>query len=120
MESQQLNESLRGIIEPLYRAKFWIQLNGIMLILAGILIAISIVGILIAWLPIWVGVVLMQAAKSIDKVYHSGDEREMRFALSKIKTYFTIFGVMILLQLLFMVIMMFWGGMGFSAMMSSY
>ncbi|WP_224106170.1 DUF5362 family protein [Vreelandella aquamarina] len=117
MEKQEL---LRDLIEPIYRAKFWMQLIGVMLIIGGILSALSIVGIIVAWVPIWAGVVLMQAAKAADKVFQSGDEREMKFALSKIKTYFTIFGVMTLLYILFFVGMLLFGAASFGTLMSSY
>ena len=53
---------IRGIVEPLYRGKFWMQLLGVVSILYGVLSAITVVGLIVAWIPIWAGVVLMQAA----------------------------------------------------------
>ncbi|SDL24774.1 hypothetical protein SAMN05192555_103181 [Franzmannia pantelleriensis] len=93
------HELVRDLIEPLYRGKFWMQLTGVMLILSGILTALSIIGLLVAWIPIWAGWVLMQAASTAGRVFESGDPRDMKFALSKLKTYFTIFGVLILIYL---------------------
>ena len=46
---------VRTIIEPLHRAKFWMQLLGVVMILYGVLIALSIVGLIVAWIPIWAG-----------------------------------------------------------------
>ena len=103
-------ELLRDMVEPLYRGKFWMQLTGVMLILSGILTALSIVGLIVAWIPIWAGWVLMQAAGAAGRVFESGDARDMKFALGKLKTYFTIFGVLILIYLLLAV-----GGMLFGA-----
>lgn len=115
MEKQEL---MKDLIEPIYRAKFWMQLTGVMLIISGILTALTIVGIIVAWIPIWVGVVLMQAAKAADKAYQGGDDREVKFALNKIKTYFTIFGVMTLIYLIVFLGTMLFGAVGFGSMMS--
>ncbi|MGP9675388.1 MULTISPECIES: DUF5362 family protein [unclassified Halomonas] len=117
MEKQEM---IRDMIEPIYRAKLWMQLIGVMLIIGGVISAFSIIGIIVAWVPIWVGVVLMQAAKASERAFTSGDEREMKFALGKIKTYFTIFGVMTLLYILFFIGMLLFGAVGFGSLMSSY
>ncbi|MBT2772146.1 DUF5362 domain-containing protein [Halomonas sp. ISL-60] len=117
MEQQEL---LKDVIEPIYRAKFWMQLTGVMLIISGILSAISIVGIIVAWIPVWAGIVLMQSAKAANKAFQSGDARETKFALEKIKTHFTIFGVLILIYLAIFVGAMLFGAIGFGSMMMSY
>ncbi|MGS2744206.1 DUF5362 family protein [Halomonas sp. LS-001] len=110
-------EQLRDLIEPLYRAKFWMQLTGVMLIISGLLTAISIIGIIVAWIPIWAGWVLMQAAGAAGRVYDSGDAREMKFTLGKLKTYFTIFGVLILIYLAIAIAGMLFGAVGMMGMM---
>jgi hypothetical protein len=113
-DSQEL---LRDMVEPLYRGKFWMQLTGVMLILSGILTALSIVGLIVAWIPIWAGWVLMQAAGAAGRVFESGDARDMKFALGKLKTYFTIFGVLILIYLAIAVGGMLFGAIGMMGMM---
>ena len=118
MPNQQ--ELVRPLIEPLYRGKFWMQLIGVMLILSGILTAISIVGIIIAWIPIWAGWTLIQAAKATERAFNQGDELEMKFALGKLKTYFTIFGVLILIYILMMIIGLVMGASGMMGMMGNY
>jgi|AntDeeMinimDraft_4_1070355.scaffolds.fasta_scaffold03484_2 hypothetical protein len=118
MPNQQ--ELVRPLIEPLYRGKFWMQLIGVMLILSGILTALSIVGIIIAWIPIWAGWTLIQAAKATERAFNQGDELEMKFALGKLKTYFTIFGVLILIYILMMIIGLVMGASGMMGMMGNY
>jgi len=113
-------ELVRPLIEPLYRGKFWMQLIGVMLILSGILTALSIVGIIIAWIPIWAGWTLIQAAKATERAFNQGDELEMKFALGKLKTYFTIFGVLILIYILMMIIGLVMGASGMMGMMGNY
>lgn len=102
---------LIDVVEPLYRAKFWMQLIGVLLILSGVLTALTIVGLLVAWIPIWAGVALMQAASAAQRAYTAQDSREARQALVKLKTYFTIFGVVMLIYLIIMVIAVLAGGL---------
>ncbi|WP_019023614.1 MULTISPECIES: DUF5362 family protein [unclassified Thioalkalivibrio] len=110
MEAQSTaNPQLRELIEPLVRGKFWMQLIGVMLIISGVLTALSIVGILIAWIPIWAGVVLMQAAGAAQRAFDSADPLEIKYALSRLRIYFTIFGVLLLIYLALMIVGMLFG-----------
>jgi len=109
-------ELLRDLIEPLYRGKFWMQLTGIMLIFSGILTVLSIVGLIVTWIPIWAGWVLMQAASAAGRVFESGDQRDMKLSLGKLRTYFTIFGVLILIYLAIAVGGMLFGAFGMRGM----
>lgn len=110
MEQDATNEAdLRGLIEPLVRGKFWMQLIGIMLIISGVLTALSIIGIIIAWIPIWAGVVLMQAAGASQRAFESGDPEAIKYALGRLRIYFTIFGVLLLIYLILMLLGMIFG-----------
>ena len=86
-------------VEPIYRAKFWLQLIGVMLILGGLFTALTIIGILICWIPIWAGIALMQAAGSVDQAYTTGSAEAATQAMQRLKTYFTIFGVLTLVYI---------------------
>ncbi len=107
METTQLTTdttSVRSLIEPVYRGKFWMQLLGVMLIISGILTALSIAGILVAWIPIWAGIVLMQSAGAVHRAYTSDQPTEMRYAMGKLRVYFTIFGVLLMIYLVLLVL----------------
>lgn len=90
---------IKTVSEPLYNAKFWMKLVAVMMIIYGVLTALTIVGIIIAWLPIWMGIVLYQSAGLVEKAYLSTDDQAMTMALAKLKTYFTITGVLTLIGL---------------------
>lgn len=109
MENQTANVSIKELIEPLYRGKFWMQLIGVMLIITGVLTALSIIGIIIAWISIWAGVVLMQAAGAAQRAYDSAEPLEVKHALGRLRVYFTIFGVLLLIYLILMVVAMLFG-----------
>ncbi len=98
MENQVTTQS---IIEPLYRGKIWMQILGIVSIISGVLTALSIIGIIIAWIPIWAGVVLMQAAGATHRAYHNDEGSEANYAMGKLKLYFLLMGVTIIVGFVF-------------------
>lgn len=89
---------------PLSKAKGWMQLLGVLLIIYGVLVALTVVGIIICWLPIWMGVLLFKSASAAEVAANAGDKRELHTALEKIKTYFTIQGILALIGIIFTII----------------
>lgn len=104
--------SVRQLVEPLQRATFWMKLIGVMMVILGFLIALSIVGIIVAWIPVWAGVLIFQAAGAVDQAYRDNGEGEAIRAMQKLKTFFTIFGVLTLIQVALMLLGVLFGGMG--------
>lgn len=97
---------------PLLESKGWIKFLGVVSIIQGIIAVFSIVGILIAWLPIWIGVLLYQSATILERAYHSGDKNTYYRAMSKLRTYFIIQGIMTLIGILIAAIALSLGLMG--------
>lgn len=108
---------IKEIAHPIYQAKFWMQLLGVVMIAYGIVVAITVFGLIVAWLPIWLGVLLFKAAGRVDSAMFSGQKHELIESLRNIKTYFVINGVLMLLMVLFLVFVVLFGGM--AALMSS-
>ena len=94
---------------PLYQCKGWMKLVGVMSIIGGALQVLTIIGILIAWLPIWTGILLIQAAGAIEQAYLGENQAAMTRSLSKLKTYFIIMGVLTLIGLIAMILMLLFG-----------
>jgi hypothetical protein len=63
---------VRELSNPIYQARGWLKFLGVLSIIGGIVQALSIVGIIIAWLPIWMGVLMFQAGSSIDAAGQGG------------------------------------------------
>lgn len=99
---------VREISQPLEKASGWIKFLAIFLLIYGGLIAISIVGLIIAWLPIWLGVLLLKASNKSRYAFLSGDKNSLIEALLSLNNYFTIYAVMtiigIILGIVFVVI----------------
>ncbi len=88
--ADQLVEAMRT---ELVKAKGWMKFVGIMMIIGGALYVLTIVGIIVAWLPIWMGVLLIQAAGLGEQFARSGDFEKLQLALAKLKTFFVLGGV---------------------------
>ncbi len=79
--------------------KGWLKLLGIIQIVAGILQAITIFGIIWAWLPIWLGVVLNSAANRAQDYVEKEDDNALVEFTGKLKLYFIINGIMMIISL---------------------
>ena len=90
---------VREISGPLAAGQGWIKFVGILMIVVGALIALTIIGIVFAWLPIWMGVLLYQTASLAQSAHETGQKFQISQALAKLKTYFTIMGIMIIVAI---------------------
>lgn len=121
-DSRPSHEALiRRLNTPLYGAKGWMKFLAVLMIIYGVLTALTIVGLLVAWLPVWMGVLLWQAAGAAEEAQSSGDTERFLQAQMKLKTYFVLSGVVALILLILFVaqfglmgtaMLMHWGEMG--------
>jgi hypothetical protein len=91
---------------PIQQARGWLKFLGVMSIIGGVGQALSIVGILIAWAPIWMGVLMFQAGSSIEPASQFGDKFAFLRSLGNLKTYFVLQGVLTLVAIIFAVTML--------------
>lgn len=104
--------SIKDLSQPLASGKGWMKFVGIVSIIHGALIALSIIGLVIAWLPIWMGLLLMRSANAIERAQLSGDADALKESLAKLRTYFVVLGVLILVGIIISAIyFMFFGAM---------
>jgi uncharacterized membrane protein len=90
---------------PLYQAKGWLKFVAVLMIIVGALYALTIVGLIVAWLPIWMGVLLWKAADGVQQARDAGSAEQFILAQQKLKTYFTIMGVTALVSIVLVVLM---------------
>jgi Family of unknown function (DUF5362) len=108
---------VREVGLPIFESKGWLKLLGVVMIVQGILSALTVVGILICWLPIWLGALLFQAAGAAEGAQINGDKGQLLTSLSKIKMYFMINGILMLIVLIgAAVVLLISGGAIFSLM----
>jgi len=85
---------MQKMIEPLYRVKGWVKFAGVMSIIQGAFSVLTIWGIIVAWLPIWMGVLLCSASNKIRTAYETNNEDEFRSSMEKLGLYFRILGIL--------------------------
>ncbi len=108
---------VREISRPLNEVRTWMQFTGLALILLGALSILSLWGILICWIPIWLGVLLIKTAGDIEASHRSGESVSLIEALKRMKTFFIILGVMMALELFMILIgMLVLGGAMFAGL----
>ncbi|MGI9610326.1 MAG: DUF5362 family protein, partial [Acidimicrobiia bacterium] len=88
-----------NVMRPLSESAGWMKLIGTLAIVYGVILAITIIGLLIAWLPIWMGVLLNRAAREAQEAAANGDEASAVTATSSLKTIFQVQGIIILVFL---------------------
>lgn len=106
---------VREVSGPLYQARFWMKLGGVLMIIYGGLVALSIVGIIFAWLPIWLGLLLYQAASSAELARSSGEVEALVQSVDKLRLYFTITGIVMLISVIIGVGAIMLGGLAMMA-----
>jgi hypothetical protein len=120
----QGDELVKDLSRHLYQAKGWMKLLGVLSIIQGVLMIFSIWGILLCWLPIWIGVVLHRAAGRVEMAYLGGDRSAMREGTEQLQRFFTINGVLALIYVVITGAVLFFllvaGGLGaLSSLMES-
>ncbi|MEO0005357.1 MAG: DUF5362 family protein [candidate division WOR-3 bacterium] len=90
--NSRIRENVRGM-------KGWLKLLGIVQIVIGILQAVTLLGIIWAWLPIWLGIILNGAANKAQEYLENGDEQALSEFTGKLKLYFIINGIMMIVSL---------------------
>jgi len=91
---QQVSESMTG----------WLKFLGIINIISGAFTALSIWGIIIAWLPIWLGVLLLQASGRISASRFSQNRAELVTMMDKLRLFFMIQGILIIVTVAMVII----------------
>lgn len=100
-QPQPMNPSVSTIMRPLSDAAGWMKLIGTLGIIWGVLLAFTIIGLIVAWLPIWMGVLLRRAATESEIANRTGHESNAITATSSLHTIFKVQGVIVLVMLAF-------------------
>ena len=98
------DEVLSSIAIEAGKSKGWLKFIGIVTIISGALQALTIVGIIFAWLPIWMGILLLQAGKFAEAFAKETDPIKLSEMVQKLRVYFTIQGILMLVSLIISVI----------------
>ncbi len=84
---------LHRLLMPAYETKGWLKFLGAASVIVGGINALSIVGILWAWVYVWLGILLWQAGDRADQAHGRHDPFMLEQYLQKLKTVIMIAGV---------------------------
>ena len=87
------------VLKPLINNRKWLNIIGFISIGSGILYIISIVGILVCWIPIWLGVLLFQTSSNLEKFEISGNEEDATLGLEKLVLFFKFIAIVLIASL---------------------
>jgi len=96
-EHGEARDDLYQVLRPLLRAKGWMRFLGVMSIIGGVLYCLTIVGAIIGWLPIWIGVLFLRAAGNVETGFDAKDGRAIHDGLDNLRLLFTLQGVLVIL-----------------------
>jgi hypothetical protein len=105
---------------PLYQVRGWLKLLGVVLIIEGIISIFTLVGILWCWVLIWLGILLFKAAGFVDAAQANGEKQQFIESLRRLKTFFVINGILLLIGLIAMVVMLITTGGTFLSLMDRF
>lgn len=110
------NGITQDLAQCIYKYNSWIMILAVISIVLGVLVGLTVIGLTIAWLPIWIGVILFSFAKSTRIAAHDGETAELDYALSRMNLYFKISGILLLIVLAIYGFILIWGVAALSLM----
>ena len=87
------------------------KLLSVLMIIDGIFMIVTIIGILVCWLPIWLGVILFKAAGDAEAAQRGASQMLVGY-VQKMNRFFLISGILALIWLVFFLIIIFMVGIG--------
>ena len=86
-------------MQPLHEKAGWLIFLGWVSIISGVITCLTIIGVIIGWLPIWMGILLKGAGENLKAGFQAGNEGNLHQASQQLSTYFMIVAVMTLIGL---------------------
>lgn len=78
----------------------WLKFIGIVTFLSGLPAALTIIGLVVAWIPLWLGILLVQAGNAARRA----DDGDLLLIFQKLRTFFMIQGIMMVIALILFVL----------------
>lgn len=115
LEDQNPNKfggDCRAFLTPLIENTTWMKWLGVFLILIGVIYCITIIGLIIGWLPLWLGLLVYQSASRLQELEVTNDEASAVEVITKLATYFKVSGITVCVVVAFyaiIAVVILWG-----------
>ncbi|NLI97768.1 DUF5362 domain-containing protein [bacterium] len=97
---QSSTDPMQKIRYSIEKTQGWLKFLGILSIIGGALQALTLVGIIVAWLPIWLGIIMNQAGSKGKDYADRGTLEDLVEYNDKLKNLFTIYGILAIVALI--------------------
>ncbi len=94
----QQNTVLDQVASIATEARPWLKFLGIMMIIFGVLMCLTCYGLLLGWLPIWLGVLLLQSGNLVTLASANAARNELVPMMQKLRSFFMIQGILVLIS----------------------
>lgn len=95
---------LDRLLVPAFESQKWLKFLGVVMIAGGVLTAISLFGLVVAWVYIWLGALLWQAGNRAESAYLRRDPAMLEQFMIKVKNLAMIGGVLTIVSIALAVI----------------
>jgi hypothetical protein len=110
---------VKRLAEPLYQVRGWMKFLGVLLIITGVIQALTIVGLM--WL--WMGLLLNSAANAVREAYEKDREAPLALAQQKLRTLIKVMGIYSVITMvvtfILLIVLLLAGGTIFAALSGS-
>ncbi len=89
--------TVKHFAEPLYKSRKWMKFAGVFSVINGIFLVFTIWGIIIAWIPIWMGIILYSASNHLQTATETNNQNELQISFAKLGKYFKLYVISTLL-----------------------
>ncbi len=97
-------EGMQQAVAAMRGGRGWMKFLGIISIIYGALWCMSIIGAVVGWIPLWLGIVLLQASSKAEKLERDGDESTLAEYMQLVSKCFRIAGITELVLLILTVV----------------
>jgi len=89
------------LVAPLYQARGWVRAAGVAIIFHGLLLGMTQIGLLLAWVPVWLGIVAFGIANAAETAHESDDPASITLMNRRLRLFFQILAALAIVGLLF-------------------
>lgn len=95
---------IQTLLASLIKNSIWMKILGVFFIVYGVIVCLTLIGLVIGWLPIWIGVLLFSSAKRLDVLKEYDSPEHAIESIEKISLFFKISAIVTLVYIGFFVL----------------
>lgn len=90
------------------KMSIWMRLLGTFFLLCGVGLIFTLIGVLFAWIPLWIGLILLQAAGKAERAESWENTDQLMGMLEKLRLYFLVSSALAVLLIAFVLVFIYY------------